>query len=38
MHEIFEELKKKYNTKFEVSFSDEEHMMDIGGHCQKSDQ
>jgi hypothetical protein len=38
MHEKFEELKKEYNAKFEVSFSDKEHMMDIGGHCQKSDQ
>jgi hypothetical protein len=38
MHERFEELKKEYNAKFEILFSDEEHMMDIGGHCQKSDQ
>jgi hypothetical protein len=38
MHERFEELKKEYNAKFEISFSDEEHKMDIGGHCQKSDQ
>jgi hypothetical protein len=37
MHERFEELKKEYNAKFELSFSDEEHIMDIGWHCQKSD-
>jgi hypothetical protein len=38
MHENFEELKKEYNTKLEISFSDEEHMMDIDGHSQKLDQ
>jgi hypothetical protein len=38
MHENFEKLKKEYNAKFEVSFSDKEHMMEIGGHCQKSNQ
>jgi hypothetical protein len=31
MHERFEKLKKEYNTKFEISFSDEEHMIDITG-------
>jgi hypothetical protein len=31
MHERFEELKKEYNAKFDISFSDEEHMMDIMG-------
>jgi hypothetical protein len=31
MHERFEKLKKEYNTKFEISFSDIEHMMDIAG-------
>jgi hypothetical protein len=38
MHERFEELKKEYNAKFEISFSDKEHMMDIDRHCQKSNQ
>jgi hypothetical protein len=31
MHEIFEELKIEYTAKFEISFSDKEHMMDIVG-------
>jgi hypothetical protein len=38
MHEKIKELKKEYNAKFEVSFSDEEHMMDIGGHYQKAEE
>jgi hypothetical protein len=37
IHENFEELKKEYNAKFEISFSDED-IMDIGGHGQKSEQ
>jgi hypothetical protein len=31
MCERFVELNKEYNGKFEISFSDEEHMMDIAG-------
>jgi hypothetical protein len=34
MNENFEELKKEYNAKFDISFSDED-IMDIGGHRQK---
>jgi hypothetical protein len=37
MNEKFEELKKKYNTKFDILFSDED-IMDIGGHEQKSEK
>jgi hypothetical protein len=37
IHENFEELKKEYNAKFEISISDED-IMDIGGHGQKSEQ
>jgi hypothetical protein len=32
-----EELKKEYNTKFDISFSDED-IMDVGGHGQKSEE
>jgi hypothetical protein len=35
MNEKIEELKKEYNAKFDISFSDED-IMDIGGHGQKS--
>jgi hypothetical protein len=35
MNEKFEELKKEYNAKFDISFSDED-IMEIGGHGQKS--
>jgi hypothetical protein len=38
MLEKIEELEKEYNAKFEISFSNEEHMMDIGGNCQKLHQ
>jgi hypothetical protein len=38
MQEKFEELKKEYNAKCEISFSDEETMMDIGGHYQKVEE
>jgi hypothetical protein len=31
MNEKFEELKKEYNTKFDISFSDED-IIEIGGH------
>jgi hypothetical protein len=31
MNEKFEELKKEYNAKFDISFLDED-IMDIGGH------
>jgi hypothetical protein len=34
MNENFEELKKEYNTKFDISFSNED-IIDIGGHGQK---
>jgi hypothetical protein len=37
MNEKFEELKKEYNAKFDISFSDED-IMDIGGHGQKSEE
>jgi hypothetical protein len=33
----FEELKKEYNTKFDISFSDED-IIKIGGHGQKSEE
>jgi hypothetical protein len=36
MNENFEELKKEYNAKFDISFSDED-IIDIGGHGQKSE-
>jgi hypothetical protein len=35
MNEKFEELKKEYNAKFDISFSDED-IMEIGGHGKKS--
>jgi hypothetical protein len=35
MNEKFEEIKKEYNAKFDISFSDED-IMEIGGHGQKS--
>jgi putative sterol carrier protein len=31
MNEKFEEIKKEYNAKFDISFSDED-IMEIGGH------
>jgi hypothetical protein len=31
MNENFEKLKKEYNTKFDISFSDED-IIEIGGH------
>jgi hypothetical protein len=31
MNDKFEELKKEYNAKFDISFLDED-IMDIGGH------
>jgi hypothetical protein len=37
MNEKFEELKKKYNAKFDISFLDED-IMKIGGHWQKSEE
>jgi hypothetical protein len=37
MNEKIEELKKEYNTKFDISFSNED-IMDIGGHKQKSEE
>jgi hypothetical protein len=37
MNENFEELKKEYNAKFDISFSDED-IMEIGGHGQKSEK
>jgi hypothetical protein len=37
MNEKIEELKKEYNTKFDISFSDED-IMKIGGHWQKSEE
>jgi hypothetical protein len=37
MNENFEELKKEYNTKFDILFLDED-IMKIGGHGQKSEE
>jgi hypothetical protein len=37
MNEKFEELKKEYNAKFDISFSDED-IMEIGGHRQKVEE
>jgi hypothetical protein len=37
MNEKFEELKKEYSAKFDISFSDED-IMDVGGHGQKSEE
>jgi hypothetical protein len=37
MNEKFEELKKQYNTKFDISFSDE-NLMEIGGQWQKTEE
>jgi hypothetical protein len=37
INKIFEELKKEYNTKFDISFSDED-IMKIGGHRHKSEE
>jgi hypothetical protein len=37
MNENFEELMKKYNAKFDISFSDE-YIVDIGGHGQKLEE
>jgi hypothetical protein len=37
MNEKFEELKKEYNAKFDVSFSDED-IMEIGRHGQKPEE
>jgi hypothetical protein len=37
MNEKFEELKKEYNAKFDISFSDED-IIEIGGHGQKSEE
>jgi hypothetical protein len=37
MNENFEELMKKYNAKFDISFSDED-IIDIGGHGQKLEE
>jgi hypothetical protein len=37
MNENFEELKKEYNAKFDISFLDED-IMEIGGHGQKSEE
>jgi hypothetical protein len=37
MNEKFEELKKEYNIKFDISFSDE-NIMEIGGQGQKSEE
>jgi putative sterol carrier protein len=36
MNENFKELKKEYNTKFDISFLDED-IIEIGGHEQKSE-
>jgi hypothetical protein len=36
MNKKFEELKKEYNAKFDISFSDED-IIDIDGHGQKSE-
>jgi hypothetical protein len=35
MNENFEELKKEYNVKFDILFSDDD-IMEIDGHEQKS--
>jgi hypothetical protein len=35
MNENFEELKKEYNAKFDISFSDK-YIMNTGGHGKKS--
>jgi hypothetical protein len=37
MNEIIEEMKKEYNAKFDISFSDED-IIEIGGHGQKSEE
>jgi hypothetical protein len=37
MNKKFEELKKEYNAKFDISFSDED-IMNVGGHGQKSEK
>jgi hypothetical protein len=37
MNEKFEELKKEYNAKFDISFSDED-IMEIGGHGKKLEE
>jgi hypothetical protein len=37
MNEKFEELKKEYNAKFDISLSDED-IMEIGGHWKKSEE
>jgi hypothetical protein len=37
MNENFEELKKEYNAKFDISFLDED-IMKIGRHEQKSEE
>jgi hypothetical protein len=37
MNKFFEELKKEYNAKFDISFSNED-IMNIGGHGQKSEE
>jgi hypothetical protein len=37
MNEKFEELKKEYNVKFDISFSDKD-IIEIGGHGQKSEE
>jgi hypothetical protein len=37
MNKKFEELKKEYNAKFDISFLDED-IVDIGGHGQKSEE
>jgi hypothetical protein len=37
MNEKFEELKKEYNAKFDISFSDED-VMEIGGQGQKPEE
>jgi hypothetical protein len=37
MNKKIEELKKEYNAKCDISFSDED-IMEIGGHGQKSEE
>jgi hypothetical protein len=37
MNEKIEDLKKEYNAKFDISFSDED-IMDVGGYGQKSEE
>jgi putative sterol carrier protein len=37
MNEKFEELKKEYNAKFDISFSDED-IIEIGGQGQKPEE